>query len=97
MNPTKSPVNLLLLLVPLLWSGSGGAQVHLWLTDPDKSIFLKDQTASMPFGGATNENATIDVDEDETFQTIDGFGCCLTGGSATHLIEMNPANRAALL
>ncbi|HUD83755.1 MAG TPA: glycoside hydrolase family 30 beta sandwich domain-containing protein, partial [Candidatus Saccharimonadales bacterium] len=97
MNPTKSPVNLLLLLVLLFWSGSGGAQVHLWLTDPDKSIFLKDQTASMPFGGATNENATIDVDEDETFQTIDGFGCCLTGGSATHLIEMNPANRAALL
>jgi glucosylceramidase len=97
MNPTKSPVNLLLLLVLLFWSGSGGAQVHLWLTDPDKSIFLKDQTASLLFGGATNENATIDVDEDETFQTIDGFGCCLTGGSATHLIEMNPANRAALL
>jgi len=28
---------------------------------------------------------------------MDGFGCCLTGGSAAHLIDMDSADRAALL
>jgi glucosylceramidase len=97
MNPAKSPANLFLLLVLFFCSGNSGAQIQLWLTDPDKSIFLENQTPSLLFGIATNENATIDVNEGETFQTIDGFGCCLTGGSAANLIQMNPANRAALL
>src|SRR5262249_47036361 len=37
------------------------------------------------------------VDETQTFQSIEGFGFTLTGGSALHLSRMNPANRAALL
>ncbi len=97
MNSAKSPADFFALLVLLLWSGSSSTQVHLWLTDPDKSIFFANQTASLPFGDATNENVTIVVDEGQTFQTIDGFGCCLTGGSAEHLMQMNAASRAALL
>jgi glucosylceramidase len=97
MNPTMSRESLLFLLVFLFCSGSSRAQVRVWLTDPDKSIFLEKQSATLLFDGATNENSTITVDSGETFQTIDGFGCCLTGGSATHLIQMNPADRAALL
>jgi glucosylceramidase len=92
-----SPLNLFLLLACLSCSASGAAQARLWLTDLDKSVFFAEQTAGLPFYDATNANPTINVDESETFQTMDGFGCCLTGGSATHLMRMDPAGRAALL
>ena len=85
------------MLAWLCCSASNAAPVRLWLTDPDKSVYFKEQIPCLPFGNATNGNPTIDVDESETFQSIDGFGCCLTGGSATHLIQMDAANRAALL
>jgi glucosylceramidase len=39
----------------------------------------------------------IEVDESTTFQTIDGFGFCLTGGSASHLKQMSASARASLL
>jgi glucosylceramidase len=97
MNLTKLPINVLLVVVPLVWSTNGTAQVHLWVTDPDKSILFKEQTGSLAFLSASNDNATIDVDDAVTYQTIDGFGACLTGGSAEHIIRMDPANRAALL
>jgi glucosylceramidase len=97
MSLITSPLNLFLLLAWLCCSASSAAPVHLWLTDPDKSVFFEEQTASLPFGDATNQNPTIDVDEAKTFQTMDGFGCCLTGGSAAHLMRMDPANRSALL
>lgn len=97
MRLRKSPLPLVTLLALLSCGTSGFAQVRCWLTDPDKAVFFVEQPASLAFGGASGGNPTIGVDEGETFQTMDGFGCCLTGGSATHLMEMNPANRAALL
>jgi glucosylceramidase len=84
-------------LTALLWTSNGFAQAHLWLTDPSRSIFFKEQAARLSFSSSSNENQTIDVNESETFQTIDGFGCCLTGGSAQHLMQMDPARRTALL
>jgi glucosylceramidase len=86
-----------LFLAFLLGTANGFAQVHLWLTDPDRSILFKEQTAPLSFGARAGENPTIEVNETETLQTIDGFGCCLTGGSADHLIHMDPTERTALL
>ena len=40
---------------------------------------------------------TIIVDDFKKFQEIDGFGFALTGGSAQHIVKMNPTARAALL
>ena len=37
------------------------------------------------------------MDEKQKFQTIDGFGYALTGGSAQHLIRMDAGHRAAIL
>ena len=83
------------------------AQIDLWLTDPDKPVLFEKQKESLVFGKAANvtpntnsagnENQIIDVSESQTFQTIDGFGCCLTGGSAAHLMGMDAILRAALL
>jgi glucosylceramidase len=88
------------LLVPLLSSATTSfAQADIWLTDPDKSVLFAKQAAALPFSSlpSTNANQTINVNESETFQTVDGFGCCLTGGSAQHIIRMDAARRAALL
>jgi glucosylceramidase len=87
----------LLLLFSLSWVTSGFGQARLWLTDPDHSVFFEEQTAPLVFDSAANSNPTIEVDDTQAFQTIDGFGCCLTGGSAGHLSQMDPASRAALL
>jgi glucosylceramidase len=71
--------------------------VSFWLTTPDRSALLKKQNLSLSFSSATNNNPTIDVDSSHTFQTMDGFGYTLTGGSATHLNNMATAQRDALL
>ncbi|HEU0040659.1 MAG TPA: glycoside hydrolase family 30 beta sandwich domain-containing protein [Verrucomicrobiae bacterium] len=73
------------------------AQAELWLTHPDKSALFQRQNAALTFAAATNEHPTIAVDDRKTFQTIDGFGFTLTGGSAMHIIRMAPAARRGLL
>ena len=70
---------------------------ELWLTNPDKTALFQKQKAPLTFAVATNEHPTIVVDDSKTYQTIDGFGFTLTGGSAMHIIRMAPAARAALL
>ncbi|MCX2572947.1 glycoside hydrolase family 30 protein [Pedobacter sandarakinus] len=65
-------------------------EVAFWLTKGDQSELLKKQNVALNFAEATNANPTIEVDPGTTFQTIDGFGYTLTGGSAT-LINTLPA------
>ncbi|MBV4357260.1 glycoside hydrolase family 30 protein [Pinibacter aurantiacus] len=77
-------------------SGNGKGHVEVWTTDPAAGILFqkKDNTV---IASASGNEATIHVDVSKTYQTIDGFGYCLTGGSAFHLYNMNKADRAALL
>ncbi|MGV3657837.1 MAG: glucosylceramidase, partial [Chitinophagaceae bacterium] len=71
-------------------------EVAFWLTKGDKSVLFQKQ-ANLPFSTTTNSNTTLSVDTAQTFQTIDGFGFTLTGGSAEHLLGMGQAERTALL
>ena len=71
--------------------------VSAWLTTGDKSALFQPQARQLAFGTATNASPTIEVDERQQFQTIDGFGYCLTGGSAQLLHQMGTAERAQLL
>lgn len=91
------PLRTLILLLSLLRVAGGAAPVELWLTDPDKGVLFKRQDALPPFSSAVNDYPTIEVDAARTYQTIDGFGWCLTGGSAWHLVHLNALERAALL
>lgn len=77
--------------------GNKGTYAVLWLTNPDKSVLFEKQQDSLAFEKVDNTYPTIVVNAAETFQTIDGFGYTLTGGSALHIHQMDPANRAALL
>jgi glucosylceramidase len=72
-------------------------QVNFWLTNPDESVLLTRQNIALNFGTTANSNASITVDSTQRYQTIDGFGFALTGGSATLLSQMLAANRSAML
>jgi glucosylceramidase len=82
--------------------GQTSREVHLWLTNADKSALFEEQKPFLKFDNATSQKPTseqepaIEID-DQKKQTIDGFGFALTGGSAQHLARMDAAKRAALL
>lgn len=59
--------------------------VEYWITTPDQSALLQKQDSSLLFDTASNSYPFIEVDTAQTFQTVDGFGFSLTGGSAYHI------------
>lgn len=71
--------------------------VTMWLTQADQSQLLKKQNTALAFAPGTNSNPTINVDTTQTYQTIDGFGFALTGGSAYLLNSLDPTRKTALL
>ena len=94
----KQFFSLLILSAAYTASAQQSRLVDTWLTDPANAVFFKKQKAPLSFRQKNTGNlATITVDEKITYQTMDGFGFALTGGSATHLLKMNTAARAALL
>jgi glucosylceramidase len=68
-----------------------------WLTTPDGVSLFAQQKAKPHFTSAPASGSVINVDDTKTFQTIDGFGYALTGGSAQLLMRMTPTARAAIL
>jgi glucosylceramidase len=71
--------------------------VSLWLTTGDQSTLFQKQRVSLLFSGSSNANPTITVDTTKTYQSIDGFGYCLTGGSAYLIYRLPRDQRHALL
>ena len=68
-----------------------------WLTTADKAVLFQEQPGRLAFAATAPAGAVIEVDEGQTFQTMDGFGYCLTGGSAQLLHQMSAPARAKLL
>ncbi len=79
------------------WPALAATPIECWLTDPDKGVLFQKQTPGLEFSGNGATNQAITVDDTRSFQTIDGFGYTLTGGSAAHLIKMSVNARQALL
>jgi len=73
------------------------SDVDFWLTTSGKEILFSRQSTKMLFEDKFNSNATIDVDTTQTYQTIDGFGFTLTGGSASVMYILPAGKREALL
>jgi glucosylceramidase len=69
----------------------------MWLTQPDQSSLFQKQNIGLLFSSGTNSNPTITVDTTKAYQTIDGFGYTLTGGSATLINNLPAAQKDALL
>ncbi len=72
-------------------------EVDFWLTKGDQSVTLQKQTTVLGFGTAANIYPTIEVDDSQTFQSIDGFGFTLTGGSAQVINSLAPVVKQQLL
>ena len=73
------------------------SDVDFWLTKSDQTSLLQKQSDILTFGTVSNSNAFIDIDTATVFQTIDGFGYTLTGGSAYVIDQMGAANKSSLL
>ncbi|MEO5890797.1 MAG: glycoside hydrolase family 30 beta sandwich domain-containing protein [Ferruginibacter sp.] len=76
---------------------AGTNDVDFWLTKGDGSVLLAKQSAVLSFGSVANSNAFIDVDSSQAYQTIDGFGYTLTGGSVTVINSLSASDKASLL
>ena len=72
-------------------------EMDFWLTKGNQSAVLQKQTSVLAFGTAYNTYANIEVDDSKVFQTIDGFGYTLTGGSAQVINQLNTQKRQELL
>jgi len=71
--------------------------MSLWRTDADQSVLLQKQSTTLSFGSTTNSYPNVDVDSSQIFQSIDGFGFTLTGGSASVINQLPAGSRTALL
>ena len=89
----------MMVLATLLLMGCAAASVSssgakVWVTSPDKSMLLKEQSlTSTP----SAKNVQLIIKNNKTYQTMDGFGYTLTGGSALHIAKMSAPARARLL
>ena len=79
-------------------SAGTNSEVGIWLTTGDKSALLAKQDSALSFVEASDQtNPVIEVNDKETYQTIDGFGYTLTGGSATLINGLPEAEKDALI
>lgn len=94
-----------LLLFALLSLGAGAKELlngdtaitfkEIRVTDPAKGILFAKQRQG---NNTVADNApVIEINDKQTFQSMDGFGYALTGGSAFHLHNMSAPARKAIL
>ena len=96
MLPTlRSIFCLSLLFIPRIVTAQTN-NIAVWLTNKDGSSLFQQQP-SLTFNVSNNNAQTIVVDDSKSFQTMDGFGFALTGGSAQHIIKMSAGARNKLL
>ncbi len=70
--------------------------IHTWLTTADGRALLQQQDA-VAFNATSNSYSTITVDSTTTYQTVDGFGYTLTGGSASVINTLDANTKNNLL
>lgn len=75
---------------------SSDMPIQVWLTKGDQTIKLQQQNTTY-FSGAANSGVTIDVDPTQTYQSIDGYGYTLTGGSVQVINQLSAAKKQELL
>lgn len=91
---------LLTLLVSILspvMQAQRGAEVNVWLSKADRTSLFEEQPKHPHFAEENVSGLVITVDDATKFQTMDGFGFALTGGSAELLMQMSPVRRNAVL
>ena len=78
--------------------GSKASKAEAWITTGDQTSLLAKQSNTLKFADAQSSNTpVIEVDERTKYQSIDGFGYTLTGGSATLINLLPDAEKKALI
>jgi glucosylceramidase len=72
-------------------------EMDFWLTKQDETVKLQKQTNILAFTNPVNQYPNIEVDEATTYQSVDGFGYTLTGGSAEVINTLITSKRQELL
>ena len=72
-------------------------EVDFWLTKADQTVKLEKQSTIMAFGTNSNIYPFIEVYDSQVFQTVDGFGYSLTGGSAEVINSLSTPKKTLLL
>jgi glucosylceramidase len=85
------------LILPSTIFGQNPALVDWYLTNADKSYLLTKQQLLVASSNINDSISAININDDEVYQIMDGFGFALTGGSAIHINAMDPAERMKLL
>jgi len=79
------------------FSAMAQSQPQVWLTKADRTALFTRQATGLKVSTAKSKQPVIIINDKKTFQSIDGFGYALTGGSAQHIVRMSAQARAALL
>ena len=74
-----------------------GRSVTVWLSTEDRSSLVAQQPTRLDFKRSDSSAPAIDVNDRQKYQSMDGFGFALTGGSAQLLMRMDASHRKALL
>ena len=90
-------MSLVFLIISVINVVSNAQQMEFWLTDPDAKVFFQQQPSISPNSDNDVANDVITINENVKYQTIDGFGYTLTGGSAMHLYNLDNTTRARIL
>jgi len=75
----------------------GVNEVEFYKTTGDQSAKLALQNAILDFGTTANSYNTIEVNDATTYQTVDGFGYTLTGGSVQVINTLSASKKQELL
>lgn len=75
----------------------GVNEVDFWLTKNDGSVKLVKQTTVLDFTTNLNNYPNVDVNENDTYQSVDGFGYTLTGGSVQVINQLSSDKKQELL
>jgi len=97
MNSAGTIVSLALLLLTGSLAAQSGQTAELWLTTADRTSLIAKQPGALEFRDAGGGAPAISVDDSKKFQSMDGFGFALTGGSAQLLMKMDSSHRRDLL
>jgi glucosylceramidase len=90
-KPKTDPKSVVVLTPPAI-----NYPINVWTTSADASALLK--PSALNFAPAKDDRiSVITVDSTQRFQSIDGFGYTLTGGSATVINQLNASEKATLL
>ncbi|AMK78917.1 MULTISPECIES: glycoside hydrolase family 30 protein [Methylomonas] len=70
---------------------------EVWLTTADQRVLFQPQTSPFSFNDNLDDLPAITVDAGDIYQTMEGFGFSLTGGSAMLIAALPDLERQALL